>query len=189
MRIDLDEIDSTSDEALRRIRAGTAADDMAIVAKSQTAGRGRRGRTWNSPPGNLYLTLVFPAPALERIGETAFVAALAAGEAITRVLPGDARIAFKWPNDILLGGKKLAGILIESELDPKGRRWCAIGIGVNVAHAPAELPAISLSQAGAELAPEALVEPVRVAFAEWYRRWTEQGFEPVRANWLASAAA
>jgi BirA family biotin operon repressor/biotin-[acetyl-CoA-carboxylase] ligase len=189
MRIDFDEIDSTSDEALRRIRAGTAADDMAIVAKSQTAGRGRRGRTWKSPPGNLYMTLVFPAPALDRIGETAFVAALAAGEAISSALPGDARITFKWPNDILLGGKKLAGILIESELDPSGRRWCAIGIGVNVEHAPKDLPATSLMEAGAELTPDALVEPLRIAFAGWYRRWTEQGFEPVRANWLAAAAA
>jgi BirA family biotin operon repressor/biotin-[acetyl-CoA-carboxylase] ligase len=126
---------------------------------------------------------------MDRIGEIAFVAALGAGEAVTRALPGDAKIEFKWPNDILLNGKKLAGILIETEVDPTGRRWCTVGIGINVAHAPADLPATSLAQAGRELDATSLVEPVRVAFGAWYRRWTDQGFEPVRANWLAAAAA
>lgn len=188
MIVAFDEIDSTSDEALRRIRAGTA-KEMVIVAKRQTAGRGRRGRRWTSPEGNLYMTLVFPAPAMERIGEIAFVAALGAGEALTHVLPEGVKIAFKWPNDLMLGGKKLAGILIETEVEPNGRRWCTVGIGVNVAHAPTDLPATSLAASGAELAAEALVEPIKASFAKWYERWTEQGFEPVRANWLAAAAA
>lgn len=188
MTVFFDEIDSTSDEALRRIRAGAASED-AIVARRQTAGRGRLGRRWASPEGNLYMTLVFPAPAMDRIGEIALVAALGAGEAITRLLPGPAKISYKWPNDLMLDGKKLGGILIESELDPAGRRWVAVGIGVNVAHAPADLPATSLVQAGAAIVPDALIEPVRVAFGAWYRRWTEQGIEPVRANWLAAAAA
>jgi BirA family biotin operon repressor/biotin-[acetyl-CoA-carboxylase] ligase len=188
MTIFLDEVDSTSDEALRRIRAGTA-DDDAIVARSQRAGRGRMGRRWASPAGNLYMTLMFPAPALDRIGELALVAALGAGEAVTAVLPGGARISYKWPNDLMLDGKKLGGILIESELDPDGRRWVALGIGINVAHAPDDLPATSLAAAGAMLTPEALVEPIRAHFTAWYRRWTEQGIEPVRANWLAAQAA
>lgn len=188
MTIFFDEVDSTSDEALRRIRAGTAMED-AIVARSQTAGRGRMGRHWASPAGNLYMTLMFPAPALDRIGEVALVAALGAGEAVTAVLPGAARIAYKWPNDLMLDGRKLGGILIESELAPDGRRWVALGVGINVAHAPEDLPAISLAQAGTSVGPEALVEPIRAHFAAWYRRWTEQGIEPVRANWLAAQAA
>jgi len=188
MTIFFDELDSTSDEALRRIRAGTATED-AIVARSQTAGRGRMGRRWTSPAGNLYMTLMFPAPALDRIGEVALVAALGAGEAVTAVLPGAARISYKWPNDLMLDGKKLGGILIESELAPDGRRWVALGIGINVGHAPGDLPATSLAQAGTMLASEALIEPIRAHFAAWYRRWSEQGIEPVRANWLAAQAA
>ena len=188
MTLFFDEIDSTSDEALRRIRAGAASEDT-IVARRQTAGRGRMGRPWASPEGNLYMTLMFPAPALDRIGEIALVAALGAGEAITRLLPGNARVVYKWPNDLMLDGRKLGGILIESELDPSGTRWVSLGIGVNVAHAPEDLPAVSLAQAGAPIAPDELIEPIRACFAAWYRRWMEQGIEPVRANWLAAAAA
>ena len=188
MTVFFDEIDSTSDEALRRIRSGAAGEE-AFVARRQTAGRGRLGRRWASPEGNLYMTLTFPAPALDRIGEIALVAALGAGEAATKLLPGAARITYKWPNDLMLEGRKLGGILIESELAPDGLRWVAVGIGINVAHAPAELPAVSLAEAGATVAPEALIEPIRASFAAWYRRWMEQGIEPVRANWLAAQAA
>jgi BirA family biotin operon repressor/biotin-[acetyl-CoA-carboxylase] ligase len=188
MTIFFDEIDSTSDEALRRIRGGMA-EEEAVVARSQTAGRGRLGRRWASPAGNFYMTLMFPAPAMDRIGEIALVAALGAGEALTRLLPGTARISYKWPNDLMIEGKKLGGILIESEIDPAGRRWVAVGIGINVAQAPEDLPATSLSAAGTIIAPEALIEPIRKSFAAWYRRWSEQGIEPVRANWLAAQAA
>jgi BirA family biotin operon repressor/biotin-[acetyl-CoA-carboxylase] ligase len=89
----------------------------------------------------------------------------------------------------MLDGRKLGGILIESELAPDGRRWVAVGIGINVAHAPTDLPATSLAAAGATVAADALIEPIRASFAAWYRRWTEQGIEPVRANWLAAQAA
>jgi BirA family biotin operon repressor/biotin-[acetyl-CoA-carboxylase] ligase len=188
MTIFFDEIDSTSDEALRRIRAGMASEDV-VVARSQTAGRGRMGRRWSSAAGNLYMTLMFPAPALDRIGEVALVAALGAGEAVTAVLPGTARITYKWPNDLMLDSRKLGGILIESELAPDGRRWVALGIGINVAHAPRDLPATSLAAAGVTLPPDALIEPIRARFAAWYSRWVEQGIDPVRANWLAAQAA
>lgn len=188
MTIFFDELDSTSDEALRRIRSG-AASEVAIVARRQTAGRGRLGRRWASPEGNLYMTLVFPAPATDRIGEIALVAALGAGDAVTRLLPGAARITYKWPNDLFLAGRKLGGILIETEMDPDGRRWVAVGIGINVAHAPEEFQATSLFDADAIVAPEALIEPIRDSFHAWYRRWLDQGIEPVRANWLAAQAA
>ena len=184
-----DEIDSTSSEALRRIRGGTAEDSMVIVARRQTAGRGRLGRSWASPEGNLHMTLMFPAPADDRIGELAFVAALGAGEALTRALPGATRIEYKWPNDLMLGGLKLGGILIETDLAPDGRRWCALGMGVNVAEAPAGLPAACLADQGVHLAPEALVGPICASFRAWLARWQAHGFAPVRANWLASAAA
>lgn len=184
----LDSIDSTNDEALRRIAAGAGRHGDVIVARSQTAGRGRRGRSWQSPPGNLHLTLLVCPPAGARVGELAFVSAVAAGEAVAGIVPPAAELRYKWPNDLLLGGRKLAGLLIEAggtDKDPA----LAIGIGINVASAPesTEFPATSLRQAGCDVPADALVGPLCRAFAAWYDRWLAEGFAPVRTAWLARA--
>ena len=183
-----DRLDSTNEEALRRLAAGTARHGDTIVAESQTAGRGRRGRHWHSPRGNLHLTLIVRPPARARVGELAFLAALAAGETVAAAVPLTAELRYKWPNDLLLGGRKLAGLLIEAggtAEDP----GLAIGIGVNVREAPAgtAFPAISLREAGSAATADGLVAPLCRAFAAWYERWLAEGFAPVRAAWLARA--
>ncbi len=186
--ISFETLDSTSDEAARRVRAGKAPAEelLVLVAREQTAGRGRLGRRWNSRVGNVHMTLVLPAPDPERIGEIAFLAAVAAGEAIAdALLPG--RLAYKWPNDLMCGGRKLGGILVETETAPDGVRFAAVGVGINVSHAPADLPAISLAAEGANVPAEDLAAGIANSFSRWHARWRSQGFAPVRANWLAAA--
>jgi BirA family biotin operon repressor/biotin-[acetyl-CoA-carboxylase] ligase len=183
-----DRLDSTNDEALRRIAGGKAVHGDAIMAGVQTAGRGRRGRRWQSLRGNLHLTLIVCPPPGAAVGELAFLTAAAVGEAIAGALPRSAALRYKWPNDLLLDGRKLAGLLIEAggtEMSPA----LAIGIGVNVAEAPAggTLAAASLRDAGTAITAEQLVAPVCREFAAWYDRWVVEGFAPIRVAWLARA--
>lgn len=178
-----DEIDGTNAEALR---AGCL-HGLAIVADRQTAGRGRQQRTWQSPPGNLYATICVSVPDARTAGQLAFVAALAVLDTVSELAPGPV-YALKWPNDVLCGGRKLSGILIEAG-DADGY---AIGIGINLSHAPSDdevhFPATSLMAAsGADIEPEAAIEPLCRHLDRWYRRWQADGFEPLRAVWLASA--
>ena len=179
-------IDSTNAEALRRLADGSARHFDAVVAASQTAGRGRRERRWFSPPGNLYLTIVVVLPGDAPAGQLAFVAALGLGDAIAALLPASVQLRFKWPNDLLVDGRKLAGVLIEGG---ETERSFAVGIGVNVTAAPAgtETPATALSQAGVAIAPAALAAPVCAGFARWYEHWRNRGFAPLRTAWLARA--
>jgi BirA family transcriptional regulator, biotin operon repressor / biotin---[acetyl-CoA-carboxylase] ligase len=133
-------IGSTNEEASARARHGERGP-LWITAQAQTAGRGRLGRSWNSPPGNLYASLLLSDPApFERAPELAFVAVLALRDAIVAEVPALApHLAFKWPNDLLLKGGKCGGILIEGEVEPgkPGKTVSVvIGIGVNCAHHP-----------------------------------------------------
>src|ERR1043166_9500756 len=169
-------VGSTNSEALSRARAGQRGP-LWITARTQTAGRGRRGRTWVSEPGNLHATLLLTDPAPpERTAQLSFVAALATHDAIATCAPALAsRLAFKWPNDILLDRAKIAGILIEAE----GVRpmTVAVGIGVNCSHHPVatelqtELPATDLAAAGAGVAVEPLFAALSGAMMERLRQW------------------
>ena len=132
----LDEIDSTNEEARRLAAAGAAAGTV-VWAKRQTAGRGRRGRSWISEPGNLFTSLILrPHVPPARAAELTFVASLAVAQAVAGFLPGRI-ICTKWPNDVLVDGGKIAGILIESAAGTSGKvDWLVVGIGINVAHHP-----------------------------------------------------
>ena len=149
-----DELDSTNAEARRRAEAG-AIGPVWITAAIQTAGRGRRGRAWSTQAGNLAATLLTTTDRLPaEAAQLSFVAALAASDlADTCLGVGVARL--KWPNDVLVHGRKAVGILVESGTRPDGRLWLAIGIGVNLAHAPSD------------------VERPATAFAEHMRRRPE----------------
>ncbi len=185
-----DELDSTSAEARRRAEAGEAGP-VWITAARQTAGRGRRGRPWTSPAGNLAATLLTttdkpPAQA----AQLSFVAALAACDLADACLgPGAARL--KWPNDVLIYGRKAVGILVESGQRPDGRLWLAVGIGVNLAHAPegVERPATCLAEHMAAPPPEprAALEILAGRFSHWSRQWEAQGFAPVAEAWTERA--
>jgi BirA family biotin operon repressor/biotin-[acetyl-CoA-carboxylase] ligase len=187
-QVRFDELDSTNSEARRLAEAGEAGP-LWISAVRQRAGRGRRGKVWDSPQGNLAATLLLrPQASAAVIGQLSFAAALAVAEMVQHFAP-DISIQVKWPNDVLANGHKLAGILLESGED-LGTRWLAIGIGVNLASFPAgtEFPATSLAQLGiaAPSSDEALTV-LAARFAHWYDVWMTEGFEIVRTAWLARA--
>lgn len=185
-------IGSTNDEAKRLAQAGAAAGTL-VWAEAQRAGRGRRGRPWQSPPGNLYLSLLLrPTGSAAQAAQLGFVAALALGDALEPLVGPSHTLRFKWPNDVLLDGQKLAGILLESETAAgEGVTFVVIGIGVNLAAAPSgtEFPATSLAVAGiGNATPGVLLEAFAHHFEPWHRRWLAEGFAPVRRAWLTRAS-
>jgi BirA family biotin operon repressor/biotin-[acetyl-CoA-carboxylase] ligase len=187
-----DRVGSTNDEAKTLAEAGAPAGTL-VWARAQTGGRGRRGRAWVSEPGNLFLSLVLrPECSAVAAAQIGFVASLAVGEACARFLPGDAKLTYKWPNDVLVGGRKIAGILLESQTGTGGGvAWLVVGIGVNLASSPAdtEYPATSLAAAGAAaFSPEAVLEALAERFLAWHETWRGiGGFAAVRNAWLTRA--
>ena len=137
----LGDVGSTNDEAMSRLREG-AISPFWVTAERQLSGRGRRGRTWISEPGNLYATYAFrPDLPIEVLGLVPLAAAVALAEA----LPDRVAARLKWPNDVLVAGRKCAGILIETETSAgKPGRRVVIGYGVNIAHHPSDAPATHL---------------------------------------------
>jgi len=186
-----DILGSTNAEALARGRAGERGP-LWITAARQTAGRGRRGKAWVSEPGNLYASLLLTdAASAAHLPELCFVAALAVRDAICMLAPQSAsHIKLKWPNDLLLDGAKLAGILIEAE-SVGAKTSTAVGIGVNCAHHPDALTyrATSLAAHGHVVAPaDVMIELSRTTVrrvAQWERG---AGFAAIRSNWLSHAA-
>lgn len=188
--VEFDEIDSTNEEA-KRLAAKGERGPVWIVAGRQTAGRGRRGRKWESPVGNLAATLLLnPGKSASECAQLSFVAALAASETIASFTP-DVEIKVKWPNDVLANGRKISGILLESASQGADPQYLIIGIGMNLmSHPPdTEFPATSLTALG--LAPplprHALLE-LAGPFAKWYDVWRADGFSPIRDVWLSRAA-
>jgi BirA family biotin operon repressor/biotin-[acetyl-CoA-carboxylase] ligase len=187
-----DEIDSTTLEARRRAERGELAP-VWLIARKQTAGRGRRGRSWVSPDGNLFATYLFAAhhpPA--HIALLGFAAGLAIAETIDESI-GAGAAALKWPNDVLVRGSKISGIMLDSGSLAGGATWAALGFGVNLAVAPDGLdqPTTSLR---ALLPPDALApEPLaflaslRPRLETWSARMEGEGFEPLRQAWLQRA--
>ncbi|HET7334534.1 MAG TPA: biotin--[acetyl-CoA-carboxylase] ligase [Rhizomicrobium sp.] len=183
-------IDSTNEEARRRALAGEAGP-IWLYADMQSAGRGRRGRTWVSPNGNLFATLLLrPDKPPAECAQLSFVTALALSDALASLAP---RAAFKlkWPNDVLADGKKISGILLESASGSGGAApWLAIGVGVNLATHPADTPypATALGAYGAVATPDAALSQLASSFAKWYDIWARDGFAPIRDGWLARAS-
>jgi BirA family biotin operon repressor/biotin-[acetyl-CoA-carboxylase] ligase len=185
---DLDAVDSTNAEALRRARAGERGP-LWIVARKQSAGRGRRGTAWISLMGNLHATLMLtdpaPATAAPQLG---FVAGLALHDAAAAAAPVlAASLALKWPNDLLCKTRKIAGILIEGEGNPV---TVAVGIGVNCRHHPdaTEFPATDFAAEGADVTAAALTDHLAAAMQARLTQWNRgAGFVGIRAAWLARA--
>ena len=185
-----DTLGSTNAEALARARAGERGP-LWITAKTQNAGRGRRGNVWASPPGNLYATLLLTEPAPPPMApQLSFVAALALHDALCERAPSlGLALTLKWPNDVLLGGAKLAGILIEGESELAFA--VAIGIGVNCVSHPADVPfpATDLAAAGALVTPEALLDALAASMRRRVAQWQRgEAFSSIRADWLKRAA-
>ena len=178
-----DQLDSTSTELLRRAPRRDI-HGAVLAAEWQTAGRGRRGRHWASPVGNLYTSaIVRPDCPAARAAELGFVAALAVAD----MVPAGRPVRLKWPNDVLVEGAKVAGILPESSIGADGQaEHVILGIGVNVGFAP-ELPEMRYPGACLGGTVEIALETLAAALAQRLARWRRDGFEPVRAEWLAKA--
>jgi BirA family transcriptional regulator, biotin operon repressor / biotin---[acetyl-CoA-carboxylase] ligase len=187
----LDQVDSTNAHGAR------IANDLNgpewIMATRQTQGRGRRGRDWVDPAGNFAATLVMrPDEAPEALALRSFVAALALYDALVAATGRVETFSLKWPNDVLAGGGKLAGILLESP----GDGLLLIGIGVNLRHAPdagtveprAHRPTSLLDETGATVTGPELLALLAPAYARHEAQFTTYGFAPIRAAWLARAA-
>ncbi len=189
MRIEVfDALDSTNEEAKRRALSGEAGP-LWIVARAQTAGRGRRGRAWTSANGNLFTTGLFRLDASPgRAAQLSFAAALAVADLTASVIPSEL-VKLKWPNDVLVAGKKVCGILLESGAHPGGGLWLAVGIGVNLVHHPEdqERPATNLSVHGDAVSPDEAVKRLAERFEHWRTVWARDGFAPIREAWLARA--
>lgn len=183
-------IASTSDEA-KHLAAGGAPAGTLVWARVQTAGRGRQGRQWVSPAGNFYASLILrPTVQVATAAQLGFVAALAVADACLAFSP-EAAISLKWPNDVLLNARKLAGLLLESQSRNDGTLdWLVLGIGINLATYPVEVeyPATALAAAGGDADAEAMLGALAQSFLDWYERWRESaGFATIRAEWLARA--
>jgi BirA family transcriptional regulator, biotin operon repressor / biotin---[acetyl-CoA-carboxylase] ligase len=182
-------IASTNDEAKRLARMGEGEGTL-VWARAQSAGHGRQGRVWVSPPGNLYLSLILrPEVPLAAAAQLGFAGALAVGEACRELAPG-AAISFKWPNDVLLAGRKMSGLLLESEAQRgSDLAWLVLGIGVNLATYPvaADYPATALAATGVEITPGVLLGALARRFLAWYEQWRATGFAALRDAWLAQA--
>ena len=179
----LQSVGSTNDEAARLAEQG-APEGTVVWAREQTGGRGRRGRFWASPVGNLYSsTILRPDCPAARAAELGFVAALAVADTV----PQGRGVRVKWPNDVLVDGGKVAGILPESAVDGDGRaEHVILGIGVNVGCAPS-LPEMRYPGAALGGTVEAALEKLTAALARRLGQWRRDGFPAIRAEWLATA--
>jgi BirA family biotin operon repressor/biotin-[acetyl-CoA-carboxylase] ligase len=188
-------VDSTNAEAAR------IAPDLRgpewILALEQTAARGRRGRAWVNPTGNFAATLVMrPAESPDRVALRSFLAAVALWDALVAATGRAGAFSLKWPNDVLLNGGKLAGILLESAGAGRSLSHFAIGIGVNLRAAPeasaveagALNPVSLMSETGLRITPEAFLDLLAPAYARREAQFETYGFEPIRRAWLERAA-
>jgi BirA family biotin operon repressor/biotin-[acetyl-CoA-carboxylase] ligase len=187
----LDEVGSTNREALARAQAGEAGP-LWIMARRQTAGRGRSGRTWLSQPGNLHASLLvrLACPAAT-VPQLSLLAGVGVFDAVVRAAGAapPAGLRLKWPNDVLVGPAKCAGILAESLPGADGI-VAVIGIGINLAWHPADLgrPATHLARHGLAATPEAMLAHLAATMGQWLATWQDgAGFARVRAAWLERA--
>jgi len=180
---------STNDEARRAALDGDSGR-LWIVAEEQTHGRGRKGRFWSSPPGNLYASALIVDPCPPALApQIGFVAGVALAQAVADL--GGAGFGLKWPNDLMWQGAKVAGLLAEGVTTGERRLACVVGVGVNCRSAPSGLdyPTASLADAfGRPAGPEALFVRLATRFHEALGLWARgAGFAAIRGLWLANA--
>ncbi|MCK5546513.1 MAG: biotin--[acetyl-CoA-carboxylase] ligase [Rhodospirillaceae bacterium] len=185
-------VDGTNMEARRRVEDG-APDKTVIWASSQSAGRGRRGRSWSSPVGNLYFSILirpkYPAAEVMQLG---FIMANAIANAVEGVLAKTTSIQVKWPNDVMVNGKKISGILLESESSGDNTvQWAIIGVGVNIESQPSktegDFAATSIASEGGDASIGEMLSATIRHFDAGIDEWREHGFAPVRKAWLERA--
>jgi BirA family biotin operon repressor/biotin-[acetyl-CoA-carboxylase] ligase len=186
-------VGSTNVEAKRLALAG-APEFTLVWALEQTEGRGRRGRSWSSPRGNLYLSVVLrPDTSPGEAAQIGLVAAVALAETLQPLMPQSAEVTLKWPNDVLVGRRKISGILPEAIAASESGAIEALilGIGVNVTSHPTGTawPATNLAREGVSVTLERLLERLAARLDHWVRLWRREGFVPVRERWMGFALA
>ena len=185
---EFNELDSTNKTAFDMALAGKISNCEIILAKKQNAGRGRLQRNWDSPAGNLYFSLVIkPQVAINKIPELSFVAIAALRLAIEKIVPNS--VKNKWPNDLLVDEKKVAGLLLESESNGQNCEFVVIGIGVNLVSNPQNtmFPASNLAICGIKISPHELLKKFLDEFENLYQVWLDFGFTKISKIWLQQA--
>lgn len=179
------ELESTNCLALQLIKNNSINHNQIILADLQTAGKGRMGKNWASPEGNLYFSLILkPQKPINISAQLSFLSAVAMGLTLAK-FGAEKKINYKWPNDILIDGKKVAGILLESDAD-----FVVLGVGVNIKFYPENTtyPATSLHQEDFIISnKENLLKKFLENFSNLYQKWLNFGFAPIRNLWLAEA--
>lgn len=177
-------VQSTQDIVMEAARAGRP-EGLVVQADEQTKGRGRHGRVWQSEPGNLFLSILFrPNCSIQNIGQLSLITGLSLVETIGSFVDGEASL--KWPNDVLLDGKKCAGLLLESELSQAGdAEWVALGLGVNIVSAPADIG--SAISDYIEIDREVFRDRFLEVMGDNYKHWLSCGFEELRSRWISNA--
>ena len=178
-------LDSTNAEMKRRLAAESPGGEGLIVrADTQSAGRGRHGRTWESPVGNIYASFLIVVQEKTAACQIGLVGAVSVIDALSK--RGVAPLRCKWPNDILLDGKKVCGILPEMVADTAGRDWVILGVGINlqpVAVKDAIYPVTSVAEHGVTVAPDQLVRELAINLAKRLAQWRTDGFAPIAKDW------
>lgn len=180
-------VSSTMDAANDALKSAAPGKPLVIISDMQSGGRGRQARQWQSLPGNLFMTIAFPAGDLKKFAGFS----LAVGLALNRALGGlGCRTRLKWPNDLLsLSGKKLGGILIETG-DSGGRQYLLVGVGINVAASPEGMENATYMNlvAGQDIPLGRILLAIIPAIAESFTKFEEKGFAPLRSDWMLNAA-
>lgn len=188
MRLEVvDEVGSTSDVLKDRAVAG--AGEVALLARRQSGGHGRLGRRWETVEGNLHLSVLLRPGGAIAAGPWSLLAAVALAEALEGVLPRAGMLRLKWPNDVLLQGAKVAGILLEAAMEAEP--WLVLGFGVNLRGAPLGLDRATacVADVAGPPAPDAFAVRLLAALAHWRGRLAREGFGPIREAWLALGPA
>lgn len=188
IRHELAEVDSTNTHARLLAQRG-APEGTLVFAHAQTAGRGRHGNSWQGLSGNLFCSIILrPKVSAAEVGQLSFLIAVALADTIAALLPDPAQLGLKWPNDILIGGRKCAGILLESEAAAgQGHLpWVVAGLGVNLAAAPEG--AVCLADlTGKALTPDAFLDLLEPRLRAHYIHWRAEGFAPIQQAWTRHA--
>jgi len=187
---EFDELESTNSHAFELANLQEISDHEIILAHKQKAGRGRQNRSWNSPLGNLYFSLMLrPNLPAEKISELSFVAIVALREMIKKEIKQVAKLTNKWPNDLLIDDKKVAGLLLESKISGKNCEFVILGIGLNIDSNPDNtiFPAANLKDFAINISPESALKDFLDEFEKIYQIWINFGFEGIRKLWLKDA--
>lgn len=183
-------VPSTQDLVLLRAMQDGGDEGLVIQTMTQTAGRGRQGKEWDSPMGGLYMSVLFkPECQADKAAQLSFVVAAALSKAFDGYLPEGCKKTLKWPNDVLVDGRKIAGILLESDIDYKGHvHALSAGMGVNILSAPEGGVCLKeLCDKDRRIAINLFRDDVLAALDEYYALWQDKGFAPIREIWLGQA--